>query len=69
MFESKNVFGLMYGKKSYFFPPFLRRAPKRFRCFWDARPQWYMLFIKHMVKVLANVLYFVRIDHFHVRDS
>ena len=59
-------------KKSYLFPPFLRRAPKRFRCFWDARPlndicYWLSTWLRY--RTLANVLYLMRISHFHVRDS
>ena len=69
-FESKNVFSLMYGKP-LLFPSFLRRAPKRFRCFWDAIPfndicYWLSIWLRY--GTLANVLYFMRIDNFRVRD-
>ena len=50
---------------------FLRRAPKRFYYFWDAIPlndtcYWSHKWLRY--RILANRLYLMRFDNFHVRD-
>ena len=71
MFESKNVFVLMYGKNPTFFLLSFVALRNAFAAFetQDHNDICYLLSIWLRYTLLANVLYFVRIDHFHVRDS
>ena len=71
MFESKNVFVLMYGKNPTFFLLSFVALRNAFAAseMQDHNGICYLLSIWLRYTLLANVLYFVRIDHFHVRDS
>ena len=71
MFESKNVFVLMYGKNPTFFLLSFVALRNAFAAseMQDHNDICYLLSIWLRYTLLANVLYFVRIDHFHVRDS
>ena len=69
MFESKNVFVLMYGKNPTFFLLSFVALRNAFATseMQDHNDICYLLSIWLRYTLLANVLYFVRIDHFHVR--